>query len=438
MRIVVTTRNAEPIDLTASIIKAKDCLNNGLPCSVEWIVENTASISDFENLNRIASIFKEIDICVFWQKDIPILNPNKIAIIKQLKEILQYIDTTKGMIRIHHGSIILENSSGLIHCRYFGWKNGMLLLCDNKKHPNFYFVSENDTQGLSFCGSMNLCLINNYGEFAHLPWYCLDSSIYPFIVKEVISPPEGCSINRFKSCSNRLVPSGYSIYNYSSSDMSVISNIEECLYKYGSVIKSRKANGTYCAKTLLLKKAQSIQENIKKQGFYQCLLSLEKDCINTTDVVSVMLEIWYMSKYMISFDRGFIDEVGEVGLVENNQLLINRDKILNALVYSANLCSKRINENEESFSDILLCDNRPFGKLANRIFNLSVKAFNSVFHDLFYNNKASLPNLINYYKIYNTELFNSILLKRKLDTTQVVKGSIFDFEDFTSLKSRMA
>lgn len=438
MKIVVTTRNTEPIDLTASIIKAKYYLNNGLPCSVEWIVENTASISDYENLNRIASIFKEIKISVFWQRDIPVLNPDKNAIIMQLKDILQYIDTTKGMIRIHHGAIVLENNSESIHCRYFGWKNGMLLLCDNKKHPNFYVVSEDDMQRLFFSGSMNLCLIKNYGEFAHLPWYCLDSAIYPFIVKEAITPPEGCSENRFNSGSDRLVPSGYSIYNYSSSDMSVITNIEECLYKYGSVIKSRKANGTHCSKTLLLKKAQSIQKNLKKQGFYKCLLSLEKKSINATDVISVMLEIWHMSRYMISFDRGFIDEVYEVGLVKNNQLLINRDKILIALVHSANMCSERINEYGESFSDILFCNNRPFGLLANRVFSMCVKAFNSLFYDLFYNNKASLPNLINTYNITNTELFNSIVLNRKFKTIQTVKGSIFDFEDFTSLESRMA
>ena len=47
MGIVVTTKDANPIDLTASLIKAKYKMKNNKSCSVEWVVETSTSPDNY-------------------------------------------------------------------------------------------------------------------------------------------------------------------------------------------------------------------------------------------------------------------------------------------------------------------------------------------------------------------------------------------------------
>ena len=441
MGIVVTTKDANPIDLTASLIKAKYKMKNNKSCSVEWVVETSTSPDNYYELQHIASLFKEFDITVKRQEDIPELNPNKAKLISLLKDILKYIDVSEGMVRIQHGAIVLVRDMTSVFCRYFGWRHGKLLLCDNKKNPTFYEVDENDSQELIFQGSMNLCLIHNYGEFAHLPWYCIDSSIFPFEVEEIITPPEGCSDIRFNAEKPRLFPSGYSTYDYSSENDSALSGIEKWLYENGSVISSRQTGGTRCAKNLLLKIAGNVKNSIKDEGFYAVLHSLNNEADSSEKIIMMLIKIWALSQTMISFDRGFFNEIRNTGLInDDDELKMDRNDILNMLIIVMKNCLETVSLSDKTSVDLILEKEKPFGLLANLALKKSVQCFNQLFYEFYYINKATLPNLIKRHsndKI-DTRFWDVLLKKRTSNVMHVVRGSIFEFEAFKSINSKLA
>lgn len=440
MGIVVTTSNTNPIDLTASIIKAKHRQNQMLPCSVEWVVENSASINDYNELRYIASLFDEFNINVRRQEDIPEFNPSKKCIISLLKDILSYIDTSKGMVRIQHGAIVLHKDGSNKLCRYFGWKHGKLSLCDNKKKPTFYYVDENDKQKISLQGSMNLCLIKNYGELAHLPWYCIDSPIYPFEIEEVISPPEGCSMGRFDSNVTRLIPSGYSLCNYFSDKNDTQLSIEKLLHENGSVVSSRQIGGTRCSRNLLSKIARKAKNKIKHNGFYKSLCLLHRNVVEFDEIIIKLMEIWSLSQIMVSFDRGFLDEIRNTGLInDDNELEITKEGILNELIKATDLCLNRINSLDQSVADLVLGSQKPFGVLTSIIMDKALGYFNHTFYDFYYTNKATLPNILECIsdEKVDTQFIDAMLIKRSSNVTHIVRGSIFEFEEFSSINSKL-
>jgi len=440
MGIVVITKDAAPIDLTASLLKAKYRINSNKSCSVEWVVETSSSVASYRELQYIASLFNGIEIKVTQQKDISELNPSKAELMSILKEILEYIDISKGMVRIQHGAIGLEQNTKPILCRYFGWENGKLLLCDNKKKPSFYYVEENDSQKLFFHGSMNLCLIHKYGELAHLPWYCIDSTIFPFEVEEIITPPEGCSNARFNARETRLSPSGYSVYDYFSRKDSTLSAIEKWLYENGSAISSRQIGGTRCAKSLLLKIANDVRNSIKNRGFYATLFSLHNNSNTSKEIIMRLIKIWALSQIMVSFDRGFFNEIRNTGLInDNNELEMDRNDILNVLIEELDFSLREAILSDKSSANLILGKDKPFGILARIVLKMVIQYFNQLFYGFYYINKASLPNLLKYYSngTIDTSFLDVLLKARSSDIMHIVRGSIFEFEAFTSIGSSM-
>lgn len=431
MSIIVTTCTADPIDLTASLIKAHNNYKIGKPCKVDWIIEKGSEDGVFEQLDSIRREFPYLDININHQINMSGFNPSNEEILSLLTEILSYVDVENGMIRIHHGAVVLLKDNLVVRCRYFGMKNGSIVLCDNKKKPHFYNPSNGFQLNLE--GSMNLCLIHKNGELAHLPWYCIDSPIYPFEVEEVITPPEGCSNSRFAALRNRLIPSGYSVNNYFDI-YSYGNSLEKWLWQYGTVVASRKHQGSRCTKTLISRLAMEKKNSVKDIGFYECLNHLKKPVYYRDKRIENLLLIWSLAQIMVSYDQGFFDEIRETGVIKiDNQLRVSRNIIADFLIdsYKACSCNSRLLNNKHI--------EHVFGMIASSALSTAYYEFDDMFHTYFYQEKASLPQIIEKNRqMYSKKSFFDVLLNQRTERNSLlVKGSVFEFEAYKTINARM-
>lgn len=436
MSIVVLTRGVKPIDLTASLLLAYKAKKSGVEENIEWIVEEFSDDYVFPELERIASFFApHLKIVVKHQQDIQELYPTTKKIIESLYDILESVKYEKGRIRIQHGAIVVENSLGVQKkYRYFGLNDKRrLVLYDNKKNYSVLDLTSMESFKLYVQGSMNLYFLCRYGKLAHLPWYCLDTDIDSMVADEIIFPPEGCSKVIFGANGMRLLPYGYSIYGYKNSN-STENVFSKWLMQSGSFVRSRNKQGSNCSQSVLLWLSGDIRKEIIEKGFSK---NMEDVCLSVSrpeENIIRLLKIWHLSKIMIIYDRGYLNQTKLFGLVnEDGEIYKSRDMILDELVYSLESCCKGIypKRAENEYIHHLKNIEKPFGKVAKYAFQIAKDYFNQVFLSVYYENKASVNKIIEIgdsaEKVFL--MFDKLLNKREGGITLKVKGSIFEYEE---------
>lgn len=428
MAIVVLCRTISPVDLTASLLLAHYRETTGQREEVEWITENYSENSLIEQLSNIACRLKGFfEITVTEQKMISALSPTNGQITKYLGQILDQAGCVDGKIRIHHGSILVENNIGeKKHCRYFDRSTtGEVNLYDEYKKP----CTIKESARLECHGSLNLCLLKHHGELAHLPWYCLDSEIEPIVVNEIISPQEGCSKWRNSVNDAKLMPCGYSIYDYGD-ESNKTAQFFRLTKMTGNYIRSRKKAGTRNCVTVIDKLCEESFYKIKKAGFDRCLAEVvDTDSNDEEFVIRNLIMISQLAQVMISQDRGYGDRVAPYRIpnMSRNEMvrILNDQAIGSLMVYKKGSLIEMLN------TKMLINSSHAFGEIRNYCISKARKIFDTLYDDCFREHKASVGKMMDYFDtpIELLNAFDCLMEQREERKIQIVKGSIFAYDN---------
>lgn len=434
MSIVVLTRSIKSIDLTASLLHAYAAKKNGIEEIIEWVVEESVDEQVYIELKKIAIFFSScLRIIVKHQSEITELSPTNEQIVKSLLDILTKANYINGRVRIQHGAIIVKDDSEILRkYRYFGLNNKKkLVLYDNKNADHTIEIDNINQYKLSVQGSMNLYFLYRYGKLAHLPWYCIDSNFETMEVDGIIFPPEGCSKEIFGINGKRLLPYGYSVCDYTTSSTAYV--MEKWMLQSGSRIRSRGKQGTNCSRSILCWLARIIRKEIIQKGFKTAMQEISDNVELPEENIKRLLKIWYLSKIMISYDRGYGNKLKIFGLL-NEDGLIYKDKkaILDELIFNLACCYKKIYPQRERKIDFekLKSMQGPFGQVAKYTFEILNQFFNAFFGEIFYTNKATVSNIIETGGTLDGvfALFDNILDQRGTNITLKISGGIFEYE----------
>lgn len=416
----VLTKSTTPIDLTASILLAYEKRNKNQSVCVNWIVEKIAPKLVLEQLKNYADSF-EIPINVFRQEEISLLNPSRYELEVFLGSLCDtYIESQYQRIRIHHGSIQIRKDGNEINYRYFKKnKSGEIILYENNTVP--CSLSQINNNSIYLVGSINLCYLIKSFELVHLPWYCLDSGIYPLIAEEIISPPEGCSNYRFKKSAKKLTPLGYSIHDYFTSNNTInFGDLDFFLHSIDSTTKSRRTKRTNLNNNFFMEVIKNLKEDLWGNMFF-----------STNSLVDIYISTLKLSR-ICKLANSF-------SLCDNENLYFSTtNELKKYCVCKAVLIDKMIRMSVTSTISTYDYNYISLPQIGNIMKERAIIILEYLMKHYYYDDKASIPNLLSCCDPTEiNHIFQLFLQIRGNNCTQMVKGSVFDYETIcTSMDNR--
>lgn len=407
----VMTASLSPIDLTASVLLAYMKMNMSQPVCINWIVEKHATSMVFDKLTKYANYF-EIPINVIRQEEIPALNPSLLDLETFLGNLCDtHLINSNRRIRLHHGSLLLRKDGTKRNFRYFEKsESGEIILYENNMVP--CPLSSINCESLFLVGSINLCFLAQSYELSHLPWYCIDSDIFPLSAEEIITPPEGCSNNRFGKESVKLNPSGYSIFDYNIRVKSnIYGDVDSIMRPIDSTIKGRNTKRSNLNNNYFME----IINELKIDFWGNCYFPID----SIVDIYRSALKLSRICK-MANSGRFYGDKFGSIAETdEMKKYCISKAEMIDRIIQT----SLDINIDTINYSQLYL------PQIANIMKERAILILDKMMKYYYYDLKATIPNLVSYCD--STEfkrIINLFLLKRGNQCTQMVKGSVFDYE----------